>query len=220
MFDLTVTIICLPKATPNDEITDVASALLASQDITDTGPIGYFRTATRLRTGQLLQPRNGIAAGGPIRLLDLARMRKDLSQQYWYRWQLWHQIVAGSPVARPWWHFYDRHTANTASYTYEHARHGFASQPRIARMLTYNSHPGRVADLPLQHLDAFEAGPQAYATYGWLLAVPSPSMLTLDGRLLRSASIRHPDQLDYLRRANEHIAGLDAADLLTAFVTT
>ena len=220
MPDFAVMTVCLPKATPSDQIATAASALVAPHGITDAGPAGHFLTATRLRTAQLLQPCKGTAAGGPIRLLNLARMRHDLSQSYWRRWQLWHQIVAGSPVARPWWHFYDRHTADPKAYTFDHARHGFASQPRIARMLTYNSHPGRVTDLRLEHLDAFEAGPHAYATYGWLQAVPCHRMLTLDGQLLRPSSARHSDQLDYLRQANEHIARLAAADLLAAIATT
>ncbi len=220
MPDFTVMTVCLPKATPSDQIAAAASALLAAQGITDAGPAGHFLTITRLRTARLLQPWNGTAAGGPIRLLDLARMRNELSQRFWSRWQLWHQIVAGSPAARPWWHFYDRHTASPKTYTWDHARHGFASQPRVARMLTYNSHPGRITDLPLEHLDAFEAGPHAYATYGWLQAVPGHSVLTLDGKLLRPASARHTDQLRYLRQANERIARLAAADLLAAIATT
>lgn len=216
---LKVVTVCLPRATPSDMLATTASAALAARGITDAGPAGHFLTATRLRTAKLLQPWNGTAAGGPVRLLNLAQMRTEMSQQYWNRWQLWHQIVSGSPAARPWWHFYDRHTANPNSYTWQHALQGFRTQPRVTRILTYNSHPSRLCDLPVEHLDAFEAGPQAYATFGWLQAVPCHSMLTLDRQLLRPASARYADQLDYLRRANEHIAALDNADLLVAVAT-
>jgi hypothetical protein len=218
--DRHVLTVCLPKATPHDQVAVAASALLAAHDIASSGPAGHFFTRTRLRTGHLLQPGNGIAAGGPVRLLHLARMRSQLSQRYGNRWQLWQQIVTGSPPARAWWQFYDRHAADPQAYTFDHARHAFASQPRIARMLTYNSHPGRLSDLPLEHLDAFESGPQAYVTYGWLQAVPGHRLLTLDGRLLQPVSTRHVDHLDYLRQANEHIAALGGADVLAAFAIT
>lgn len=212
--------VCLPKATPTGNLATAASAALAAHGITDAGPAGHFLTSTRLRTALLLQPWNGTAAGGPVKLLDLARMRNDAHQKFWNRWQLWNQIVAGSPVARPWWNFYDRHIASPTSYTFDHAVQGFLNQPRVTRMRTYNSHPGRLTDLPVDHLDAFESGPQAYAAYGWLSAVPCQGMFTLDGKLLRPTSARHPDQLTYLQRANERITALAAADLLVAIATT
>jgi hypothetical protein len=212
--------VCLPKATPTDQIGIAATALLATHRITDAGlATGHFLTRRRLRTSKLLQPGKGVAAGGPIGLLDLERMRTDLQQRYWNRWQIWQQIVAGSPVARPWWHFYDRHAADPDTYTWEHARHGFASQPRVARMLTYNAHPGRQTDLPADHLDAFETGPQAYATYGWLQAVPGDRMLTLDGRLLGRAGSRYSVHLEFLGQANEHLHALAADGVLAAFTT-
>jgi hypothetical protein len=215
---VTLLTVCLPKATPADMLT-AAGAALAAHGITDAGPAGHFLTTTRPRTAKLLQPWHGTAAGGPVGMLDLARMRADAHRRYGNRWQLWHQIVAGSPVARPWWHFYDRHTANPASYTFDHAVRGFLSQPRITRMCTYNSHPGRLTHLPLEHLDAFEAGEQAYATYGWLSAVPGHAMLTLDGTLLHPASPRHTDRLTYLQQANAHLGALATADNLVALAT-
>jgi hypothetical protein len=217
--DHTVLTVCLPQTTHRDHLVAATSALLATHGLTGTDPACHFRTRTRLRTAPLLQPGKGTAAGGPLRALNLARMRAELSQQYWNRWQLWHQIVAGSPIARSWWQFYDRYAADPQAHTWNHARHSFAGQPRIARMLTYNSHPGRVTELPLEHLDAFEAGAQAYATYGWLQAVPGHSMLTLDGRHLQPTSARYVDQLEYLRQANEHIAELTGTDVLVALTT-
>ncbi len=219
MPDFTVLTVCLPQATPTGKLGTAAAAALACHGITDAGPAGHFLTTARVRTGKLLQPWNGTAAGGPVKLLDLERMRADAHQRYWNRWQLWYQIVAGSPVARPWWHFYDRHTANPDKYTWDHAVQGFLNQPRITRMRTYNSHPGRLTTLPIEHLDAFEAGPQVYATYGWLQAVPSQGLFTLDGKLLRPASPRHTDQLTYLQQANEHITALTAVDHLVAVAT-
>jgi hypothetical protein len=218
--DIKVLTVCLSKATPSDQIATTAAALLAAHGITTSGPAGHFLTTARLRTGRLVQPWRGTAAGGPVRLLDLARMRTELSQQYGNRWQLWYQIVAGSPAARPFWHFYDRHTADPQRYTWDHARHAFASQARIARMMTYNAHPGKLCQLPLEHLEAFETGPQAYATYGWLQAVPSHGMLTTNRQLLTPTStLRYTDHLDYLRHANDHLTTLGAADHLVAIAT-
>jgi hypothetical protein len=218
--NIDVLTVCLPKATPIGKLATAASAALAAHGIPDAGPAGHFLTATRLRTARLLQPWNGTAAGGPVKLLDLARMRTEAHQIFWRRWQLWNQIISGSPAARPWWNFHDRHIANPTSYTWDHAVQGFLNQPRVTRMRTYNSHPGRLTDLPVNHLDAFESGPQAYATYGWLSAVPCHGLLTLDGRLLSPASNRLPDQLTYLQQANERITALASADLLVAIATT
>jgi hypothetical protein len=222
----TVTV-CLPETAITHQIPSAVSALLAAHSITAAGLAGRFRTKSRrlpvrlLRSEAttLLQPVNGTAAGGPVRHLDLNAMREDLAERYWHRWQLWQQIVAGSPEPRPWWHFYDRHTADPDQYSWDAARHGFVSQPRVARMLTYNAHPGRLTELPTGHLDAFGAGPHAYCSYGWLQAVPADSLLTTDGRLLQPLSTRYADQLDYLRLANAHLDALAGADVLVAVTT-
>jgi hypothetical protein len=221
--------VCLPKTAVTGQIPASVSALLAAHGITGSGLAGHFRTTAwslpaRLRrrsdTSTLLQPENGTAAGGPVRLLDLHAMREDLAERYWNRWQLWQQIVAGSAEARPWWHFSDRHAADPDKYSWDAAWHGFAGQPRVARMLTYNAHPGRLTELPTGHLDAFDAGPQAYCAYGWLQAVPADTILTADGRLLAPVSLRYPDQLDYLRSANDHLNTLTDTAVLVAVTTT
>jgi hypothetical protein len=228
MLDACTMTVCLPETAATQQIPTAVSALLAAHGITGAALAGHFRTKIRrlparlLRsdTTNLLQPINGAAAGGPVRLLDLNAMREGLAERYWNRWQLWQQIIAGSPEPRSWWHFHDRHVADPDKYSWDAARHGFASQPRVARMLTYNAHPGRLTELPTHHLDAFDAGPHAYRTYGWLQAVPADSMLTVDGRLLQPLGRRYADQLDYLRPANEHLNALAGADVLVAVITT
>src|SRR6187551_891683 len=170
--------VCLPTTVVTHQIPTAVSALLAAHGITDAGLAGHFRTKTRRLPARLLrcdvtnllQPVHGAAAGGPVRLLDLHAMREDWAERYWNRWHLWQQIVAGSPEPRPWWHFYDRHAADPDKYSWDAARHAFTSQPRVARMLTYNAHPGRVTELPTGHLEAFDAGAHAYRAYGWLQA--------------------------------------------------
>ncbi|MFI6079252.1 hypothetical protein ACIA5C_47900 [Actinoplanes sp. NPDC051343] len=227
MPDVRTVTVCMPATAVTDQIPAAVSALLAAHGITDAGLVGHFRAKPRhlldrLRRADtigLLYAVGGAAAGGPLRLLDLDAMRDDLARRYWNRWQLWQQIVAGSPEPKPWWQFYDRHAADPDNYTWEHARHGFASQPRVARMLTYNAHPGRLTELPTDHLDAFNAGRHAYAMYGGLRAVPAAAMLTADGRLLRPVSLRYADELDYLRLANEHLTALAGTDVVVAVTT-
>ena len=225
MSDVRTVTVCLSKTAVTGHIPAAVSALLAAHDIIDAGLAGHFRTYTRplharlLRrtdTTGLLQPDNGTAAGGPVRLLDLDAMREDLAERYWNRWQLWQQIVAGTPEPKPWWQFYDRHAADPDKFSWDAARNAFTSQPRVARMLTFNAHPGRPTNLPTDQLDAFDAGPHAYSTYGWLQAVPADTMLTTDGRLLRPVSLRYADHLDFLHLANDHLAGLADGDILVA----
>lgn len=225
MSDVRTVTVCLPKTAATGHIPTTVSALLAAHGIIDAGLINHFRATARSRTARLLrrgeptnllQLDNGTAAGGPVGLLDLDAMREDLAERYWNRWQLWQQIVAGTADPKPWWHFYDRHAADPDKYTWDMARHAFASQPRVARMITFNAHPGRPTELPTGHLDAFDAGPHAYSAYGWLQAVAADTMLTADGRLLKSVSLRYVDHLDYLRAANDHLTTLAAADVLVA----
>lgn len=228
MSDVRTMTVCLSKTAATHQAPTAVSALLAAHGITDAGLTRRFRTTarplrarllTRSTTTHLLEPDNGTAAGGPVRLLDLAAMRDDLAERYWNRHMLWQQIVAGSPEAKPWWHFYDRHAADPDKYSWDAARHAFASQPRIARMLTFNAHPARPTELPTDHLDAFETGPYAYSTYGLLQAVPAGMMLTIDGRVLRPIGSRYADQLDYLRMANDHLNTLSDNDVLVAVTT-
>ena len=232
MSDVRTMTVCLPATAATAQIPTAVSALLAAHGISDAGLAGHFRTTIRTKnrslharlrhsdpTTSLLQPVNGTAAGGPVRLLDLGAMREDIAERYWNRWQLWQQIVAGSPEARPYWHFYDRHAADPDKFSWEAARQAFASQARVARMLTYNAHPGRLTELATHHLDAFDAGPHAYSAYGWLQAVPADGMLTADGRFLQPISLRYVDHLDYLRSANDHLNTLADTDVLVAVTT-
>lgn len=43
---------------------------------------GHFLTTARLRIAKLLQPWKGTAADGPVKLLDLERMRADAHQRF------------------------------------------------------------------------------------------------------------------------------------------
>jgi hypothetical protein len=212
-----VVIVCLPKATPTDQLATAAVARLASSaTLADASPAGHFPVTTRLRRGSLVQPWRDTAAGGPIGLLDLDAMRAGARNAYWQRWRIWQQVTAGTRPAQPFWHFADRHHAEPAKYSFDKARRHYLAQPRVAAMRTYNALPNKILALPISHLEAFQAGAHAYAHLGWLSAVPADGMVTLDDHYLAAGSGRLADQLSYLDTAQAHLTGLGARDHLVA----
>jgi hypothetical protein len=214
-----VVIVCLPKATPTDQLATTAIAQLGSTPLTTSGPAGHFPISTRLRRGSLVQPWHDTAAGGPIRLLDLDAMRTAARNAHWYRWHIWQRVAEGTRPAQPFWHFADRHHAEPAKYSLAKAQQHYLAQPRVAAMRTYNALPNKIMALPTSHLEAFQAGAHAYAHLGLLLAVPADGMLTLDGRYLAATSGRLADQLSYLDSAQGHLTTLGTRDHLVALAT-
>src|SRR5262249_32082054 len=80
----TLGIVCLPKATPTEDLATTAIARLGSSPPpTQASPAGHFPVTTRLRRGSLVQPWHATAAGGPIRLLDLDAMRTSARNACW-----------------------------------------------------------------------------------------------------------------------------------------
>jgi hypothetical protein len=212
-----VVIVCLPKATPTDQLATAAIARLASSTtLANASPAGHFPVTTRLRRGSLVQPWHDTAAGGPIRLLDLDTMRTSARNAYWYRWHIWQQVTAGTQPAQPYWHFADRHHTEPAKYSLDKARRQYLAQPRVAAMRTYNALPNKILALPTSHLEALQAGGHAYAHLGWLSAVPADGVVTLDEDYLAANSGRVADQLSYLDAAQAHLTGLGARDHLVA----
>jgi hypothetical protein len=214
----TVTTVCLPKATPTAQLPGAASAALAAHQMTTAGPAGHFLSGTR-RTGNLVQHLQGITAGGPVKLLNLRAMREHAHLDHSNLWTLWNDVVTGAPAAKPWWHFHDRHLADLKRYSIAQAQSAYLAQTRVTRMRGYNARPDRLAVLPTGELEILEAGQDAYATYGWLSAVPGEAMLTLDGALLRPHSSRLDDQWSYLEHANAHVHAMAGDDRLVAVAT-
>jgi hypothetical protein len=214
-----LTIVCLPQGTPTTELATTATARLSGTPTASLGPTRHFLAGTRLRRASLLQPGKGAAAGGPIRLLDLAAMRRADRQRYWYRWSIWNQIVAGTRPARPFWTFVERHRADPARYPIDKAQRHYLAQPRIATMLTYNALRNRIMELPTSHLEALQTGGHSYAHYGWLSAVPADGVLCLDGSYLTASSDEFAARLAYLAEANRHLARLDNRDIVVALRT-
>jgi hypothetical protein len=212
-----VVVVCLPQATPTDQLATTAIARLeSSTPLTNGSPAGHFPVTTRLRRACLVQPWHNTAAGGPIRLLDLDTMRKTAHDVYWHRWHIWQQVAAGTRPAQPYWHFADRHHAEPAKYALDKAQQHYLAQPRIAAMRTYNALPNKILTLPTSHLEAFQASAHTYAHLGWLSAVPADGMITLDGRCLATTSGRLADRLSYLDSAQAHLSALGSRDHLVA----
>ncbi|MET7403881.1 hypothetical protein ABZS66_61490, partial [Dactylosporangium sp. NPDC005572] len=131
----------------------------------------------------------------------------------------WHQVVAGTRPAQPYWTFLDRHLANPRTYPLATAQAQYLAQPRVASMLTYNALPNKVMALPTSHLEAFQTGLQGYSYYGWLCAVPGDAVVCLDGTYLAADNDRHATQIAYLAEANRHITALAGPDNLVACCT-
>jgi len=210
MPNMRIVTVCLPKSADINQLAATATAVLASTTAAGQASlVGHFATSVR-RWGcrHLVQPFQGSAAGGRISKLDLNTMRTQARNTYWYRWQIWHQVVAGTPVAKSFWAYLNRHRANPAKYGLAQAQQDYLGQPRIQAMLVYNALPNKIMELPTAHLVALQTGAHSYAHLGWLSAVPGHAMVTTDGQYLTPASERFADVISFLNTANNHLSTL------------
>ncbi|AEV84406.1 hypothetical protein ACWT_3383 [Actinoplanes sp. SE50] len=213
------TLVCLPADTPPSDYAVQAELRLARAGLTAAGLLRHFPAVTRWRRGSLLLPLRGAAAGGPVARLQLDAMREGVHRLHWFRWQAWRQTVAGTPTAKPYWMFLDRHRAAPHRYEFARARTDYLSQPRIAAMRVYNAMPYRPFDLPTSHLEALQLGAETYTHLGWLSAVPGRALLDPDGLLLAQPDDRLDARLTYLEQANRCLNLLGRRDVLVAAVT-
>jgi hypothetical protein len=176
--------------------------------ITAHGTIQHFVARTR-RISKLIDCWHGVTSGGPIRLLDLAAMRRNAAAAASAQWQLWQQVTAGTRPAQPFWHFVDRHHADPHRDPLEQADREYFSQPRVLAMNVYNAMPNRICELPTASLEVFQAGHGTYVNVAALAAVPADGLAGLHGvGWLTTTSERLADQVTYLHAANAHIDGL------------
>jgi hypothetical protein len=216
-----VTIVCLPDQTPVDQLAATAATALTPHTSGTVAPVAHFTTHHHWwQSSQLLQPSNRTAAGGPLKLLDLDTMATKGRTASAARFAIWQQVVAQTKPAQPYWTFLDRHHQQPKTYTLDRARQQYLAQPRIAAMRTYNLLPNRIMALPTSHLEAMQAGGDAYTHLGGLLARTGSAMLTLDRSYLTPDSDRLSDLLTYVGRAQPHLSGLSATHQLVALATT
>lgn len=215
-----LTVVCLPKDTPHRDLTRHAVDRLAdaTRPRRTGAPAAHFPISTRLRRGRLVQPWQGTAAGGPVGLLDLAAMRTAARNRFWYRWTVWSQVVAGTPIAHPYWTFRNRYLANPGKYPLGLAQQQYLAQPRITAMRTYNALPNKVMEVPTGHLEAFQAGGNTYAHLGWLTAVPGAAFVDVDGTYRAASGDLLADRVSFLDCANRRIAALRDGDHLVALL--
>jgi hypothetical protein len=208
--------VCLPAGAPTSDLATAAAARLATHQPAKPSLCGHFLPGSRLRRGRLLRLPQGAVAGGPVRLLDLALMRRRCHDAYRARHLVWQRVVAGTRPASPFWMFVDRHHDSPRRYSLDTAQRQYLAQPRLAAMALYNALPHRVMTLPTSHLEALQTGADGYAHLGWLAAVPAHGLLDVDGRLLRPASERLIHLVSFLDEANQRLARLSPDDCLVA----
>lgn len=211
--------VCLPQDAPVDQLAAAATATLPATTATPPAPFAHFATRRRWRTGHLLRAQHGVAAGGPLRLLDLAATAAMGQAAYLHHFRVWELVVAQTKPGQPFWHFLDRHHADPGKYSLAQARQHYLAQSRIAAMRTYNLLPTRVTDLPTSQLEAFQAGRDTYIHLGGLTAVTGHTLITLTGRHLAADTDRLSDVLSYLEEAHTYLRALKPDQQLVALTT-
>jgi hypothetical protein len=215
-------VVCLPPDAEPRLLPELATAKLGIRGVRADGVTPYFVTRTR-RTSKLIDHWHGITSGGPIKLLDLDRMRRNGATAAAAQWLLWHQVVAGTKPAQPLWWFTDKHATDPGRYPLGRAEADYLAQPRILAMATHNAMPHHFVELPTAALEAFQAGYGTYVNLAWLAAVPADGLAPAHGEhggWLTARSERLADQLAYLSAANAHLAGLHPSVQLVAAATT
>jgi hypothetical protein len=211
-------IVCLPAGTDPQFLGALAHARLAAGGYAATGQVNYFPTLTRAR--RFSRPQMTVTSGAPIGQLDLDGMRRAAANAAAFTWQRWNYVVAGTPIAKPFWVFVDKHLADQRRYPLAQAKADYLNQPRITAMRAFNALPNNGGELPTGELEAFQAGANTYVNIGQLAAVVADGVAALDGSFLTPASTRLADQLTYLHDANRHLARLPAAQPIAAVAVT
>ncbi|GLL03714.1 hypothetical protein [Dactylosporangium matsuzakiense] len=208
-------VVCLPAGTRPADLAAAATATLAARGLATAGVLPYFRASTR-RTGRLVDCWNGLTSGGPIGCLDLDGMRASAAAGAANVWRLWHQVVAGTRPAQPFWVFADKYAADPARYPLGKAQSDYLAQPRVLAMATHNAFPGQVCPLPPATLEAFQAGFGTYVNLASLAAIPGDGFAPQSGGWLSPRSQRLADILAYLSTANAHLTQMSGDAALVA----
>lgn len=155
--------------------------------------------------------------GGPLRSLDIARMRKIAETKAIDRYRNFHQLVKGTPEPLPWASFIKKVTpginVTPEGYTIDEARRDYANQERINLLL------GSVFDQPFSEDIAVEFNGKTegqYASLAAATAVPGFATVTAEGEWLSGGTMGwfgshtgdEDDKVRYLERANAYIDSL------------
>lgn len=152
--------------------------------------------------------------GGPKGALDLDALRQAKVTEFLDRVREFEAIVAGTPEALPWKHFYDRMQAEE-SYAAQQAREDYNTQPRVMRIHGVESDFRYASDaIGRFQLDARElkiATEKARAA-----AVPGYATVTLEGKWMAPGEMgwfgtsteSESEQIGYWEVANAYIESL------------
>jgi hypothetical protein len=217
-------IVCLPPDTAADWFTSSLAPSPALADHVDAPIELQARFPVRRRpvlgwlgarwsTHRLLAPqrRRGAvsrAAGGRVARLDLRLAGQAAWLDATARWTAWRHLTRGLRQPTPWEAYLRRHQAKPDRLSLDEARRMFLRQPAVAAMLAHNAIPAQRHLLDPDEIDAYQAGPRAYATRHMLTAVAGDAMLTADGQWLEPASPAFTDVIAYLHRAAGHLHDL------------
>ncbi|MDI1460987.1 hypothetical protein QEZ54_08430 [Catellatospora sp. KI3] len=196
-----------------------SQALLRSRDASQLHP-HFVHTARRRSRGELVAPREHLAAGAPVRLLNL-----DWMAQYGYdvarnRWHVWNQVVKGTQAAKPLSHFIDRHRSTPDDrYTLAQAHRDYQSQSRVAAMEIYNRSGRGLMHLPLDHLEALQVSCEAYAEIGYQVAVPGNAIVDRHGVLFECRPNSPLATVwEFISKTRSALQDLSADDRLVALI--
>ncbi|MEV0453786.1 hypothetical protein [Catellatospora methionotrophica] len=231
---MTVITVCISADVPTDQVAHAAKAafisavsmfprtkaLFRSPDASQLHP-HFVHTARRRRSrGELIAPREHLAAGAPVRLLNLDWMAQYGYTVYRTRWHVWNQVVKGTQAAKPLSHFLDRHRSTPDDrYTLAQAHRDYQSQSRVAAMEIYNRSGRGLMHLPLDHLEAFQVSCEAYAEIGFQVAVPGNGIVDRHG-VLTECRPNTPLQTvwEFISSTRSALQDLSADDRLVALI--
>lgn len=211
-------IVCVPAELPRDAL--ACGQLDQHLGVPGTLTPRFWATAAlhlwqRAHLFALRKGRPAYCAGGPVRLLDLAGMRRAAGLAATIRYQLWQRVIHGTRPANPWPVYLQRHLADPGKYPLQAAQADYGRQARVLAVRMYNAaNPGGALDLT--DLEMVQAGPTAYSHATALSAVAGDALLTTDGTRLAPASGTAADRITFLDHANRHLTALDGQQRLLA----
>lgn len=164
----------------------------------------------------LRKGRPAYCAGGPVSLLDLDGVRHAAGFGAGVRHTQWQHVVHGTPRANAWHVFQARYFSEPAKYPLARAEAEFWQQPRVSAMRLHNMNRPPAGQLPIEHLEMFEAGSATYQHYAAASTVCGDAMLTADGRIIAPAGDALSYRITYLDQATRHLGTIAPGEKLLA----
>ncbi|WP_317447569.1 hypothetical protein [Streptomyces collinus] len=141
----------------------------------------------------------GRCHGGPRGLLDLYTDRQAAAHEAARRWDEWARFAAGHPPALAAGPYLDRAYLDPVGYPEERARAEYAAQPLIRAFM---EDPELEDQFPYDPIGYFGPYREAFMADRVAEALPTPALLTLDGRWVEYSGP------DYRREFNTYLNAL------------